>query len=53
VAYKAYPDGYKYHYWESEGSKRVRWREGERYFSRGVKEQFLREMRDYVRGQMS
>ena len=29
------------------------WREGECYFSQGVKEQFLREMRDYVRGQLS
>ena len=29
------------------------WREGERYFSQGVKEQFMREMRDYVQGQMS
>ena len=29
------------------------WTEGEGYFSQGVKEQFLREMREYVRGQMS
>ena len=29
------------------------WREGEHYFSHGVKEQYRREMRDYVRGQLS
>ena len=29
------------------------WREGKRYFSQGVKEQFLRETRDCVRGQLS
>ena len=29
------------------------WREGERYFNHGVKEQYRREMRDYERGQLS
>ena len=29
------------------------WSEGERYFSQGIKEQFLREMRNYVQGQVT